>query len=91
MAIEKRKYSRGKRGIRAEFAGDEHSPRVECLVTELSRAGARIVPKTNLKMPKTFLLFLPDRVTRRCITVWQKDREAGIRFRYTLSVDPAKE
>jgi len=91
MVAEKRKHIRRKTVTRATFAADEHSTRVDCLVTDMSQTGARIFTKTKQEMPKNFLLFLATRVMRRCATIWQKDRETGVRFRYPLSVDRAKE
>ena len=91
MVAEKRKHIRRKIVTRATFAANEHSARVDCLVTDMSQTGARIFAKTKQEMPKNFLLFLATRVMRRCATIWQKDREAGVHFRYPLSVDRAKE
>ena len=85
MAFEKRKYVRRKIGTHAMMAASERSSRVECLVADMSQTGARIFTKTKLEMPENFLLFLSPRVTRRCSTVWQKDREMGVRFRYPLA------
>jgi hypothetical protein len=90
MASEKRKHVRRKIGVRAMLAATERSTRFECLVTDKSQMGARIITKTKVEMPQSFLLFLSPRVTRRCATIWQRGEQLGVRFRYPLAtnVDP---
>jgi PilZ domain-containing protein len=90
MTAEKRKHVRRKTGVRGMIAATERAARFECLVTDMSQTGARIITKTKVEMPESFLLFLLPRGTRRCTTIWQRGEQLGVRFRYPLAtnVDP---
>lgn len=54
----------------------------ECTVLDVSASGARVLLKHDMKAPPNFTLHMERRgsVTRRCQTVWQTEKEVGVRF-----------
>lgn len=54
----------------------------ECTVLDVSVGGARLMLKQQTEVPLQFTLFMSrgGSVQRRCQTVWQTEKEAGVRF-----------
>jgi PilZ domain-containing protein len=86
MAGEQRKSARRRVQCRASLAKNEQAPRQDCIVYDISHAGARILIDREVELPSDFLLLLSRNVTRRCKLVWRKERQVGVRFR-AVSID----
>lgn len=53
---------------------------VECLVLDISQAGARLRPTDVLSCPNRFRLRGPDGAAYHCEVIWRDDQEIGVRF-----------
>ena len=81
MARDQRRAVRRRIQCRASLARNEQAPRQDCIVYDLSRAGARILIDPAIELPPEFILLLSRNVSRRCKLVWRKERQVGVRFR----------
>jgi hypothetical protein len=81
MARDQRKAVRRRVQYRATLAPSEREPQQDCIVFDISHAGARILIDPAVELPPEFLLMLFRNISRRCRLVWRKERQVGVKFR----------
>jgi hypothetical protein len=89
-AYEKRKGLRRALGYHASIVHTEDGSHLaDCVVVDLSEAGARLQVKPEIDVPKRFILMLARvaKVLRRCEIVWRRGPEMGVHF---LAAPPRK-
>ncbi len=59
---------------------------IDCVIRNLSDAGALLEFSGSLAVPDTFFLIIkPELVNRACKVAWRAERRIGVRFTRTLS------
>lgn len=55
---------------------------VSCILLNISKVGAMLSLEDDFDLPPTFILDLSGNilVERQCELIWQKEREAGVKF-----------
>ncbi|HLW92140.1 MAG TPA: PilZ domain-containing protein [Roseiarcus sp.] len=80
-AREKRSDNRKRTFLPARISFREGSLSVECTVTQLSPAGARLIIPESVALPDRFDFSIPQRsLNCRARLIWRKDEEAGVEF-----------
>lgn len=78
--MERRSEPRQRTFLGASIARDR-APDVDCIVRNMSRAGACLELQGPAVLPDEFsLLIRPAGVRRACRLVWQKAQRSGVRF-----------
>jgi hypothetical protein len=80
---DKRKARRQQLSHAASIARLENAERIaDCVVSDMSAGGARLVVKQPADIPKEFVLLLTEsgNVVRRCQVVWSRQNHLGVRF-----------
>jgi hypothetical protein len=54
----------------------------ECTILDVSSSGARVLLEHDMDAPTKFTIYMARRgsVQRHCQTVWQAEKEVGVRF-----------
>ena len=80
---EKRRESRRRvfRGATISFRG--HSAAIDCVIRDISSAGARLAVESAIGVPDRFYLVVEGEPVRACRIVWRRARLLGVEF-----VDP---
>ena len=63
-----------------------------CVMTDISRTGARLETKAASTLPDNFVLLLSTmaQVQRQCLIVWRTERAVGVEFVPDDSTPPVK-
>lgn len=64
----------------AKIVFSEHSATLNCVVRDLSEAGARLAFPSPYGIPETFDLVIPSAPVRPCRVAWRKGSEVGVIF-----------
>jgi PilZ domain len=57
------------------------APAIDCVIRNLSEAGAQLVVQTPVGIPDEFTLLIKPELTKRaCRVVWRKADKIGVRF-----------
>lgn len=79
--MERRRYPRGKSFYGAVITFNARKSTSDCIVRNLSPAGAKIVMTGTVLVPDSFDLGIPRKETRfRAHLVWRNSDEAGVAF-----------
>jgi hypothetical protein len=77
---EQRKSVRVKIQCRAALKTGAAAPQVECMVSDISQTGAKILIDSTVQLPPEFTLLLSHNVKRQCQIIWRTDQQVGVRF-----------
>jgi len=80
MTREQRKSVRVKIQCRASLKSGEPEPPLDCMVSDISQTGARILIDASVNLPPEFTLLLSQNVKRQCKIVWRSEKQVGVRF-----------
>ena len=58
----------------------EPEPPLDCMVSDISQTGARILIDASVNLPPEFTLLLSQNVKRQCKIVWRSEKQVGVRF-----------
>lgn len=77
---EQRKSVRVKIQCRAALKTAAAAPQLDCVVSDISQTGAKIIVDSAAQLPAEFTLLLSHNVKRQCEVVWRSDKQVGVRF-----------
>jgi mitochondrial fission protein ELM1 len=77
---EQRKSVRVKVQCQAAMKTAEASPQVDCIVSDISQTGAKILIDPSVQLPQEFTLLLSQNVKRHCKVIWRNEKQIGVRF-----------
>ena len=82
MPSERRKTPRQDMQWKALIVGDGGSVVGECMVVNVSAAGARLLLPPSMEVPDSFALILATigGVRRKCEVTWRSDESVGVKF-----------
>jgi hypothetical protein len=87
--MEKRIHRRRKTMKHGWLVLEPGSPKIDCIVWELSSAGARIWRPYWVSLPKHFELIVPGAPAAMVQLRWQMGQEAGVQFVESAQVPSA--
>ena len=79
---DKRMYARKQVGVRAQISIDAGSPPFDCMLSDVSVGGAKIVSYQPKAIPDRFTLLLSANgsVKRECKVAWRRGRILGVQW-----------
>jgi hypothetical protein len=82
MMLNQRKLPRRQVHIPAKLVVSPRGPLRDCMILNISDAGARLEMPTTQDLPEEFTMLLAPRghATRRCRVVWRTDGQMGVMF-----------
>jgi PilZ domain len=82
MDGEKRKDHRQPLKYPAKIDLGDDSPHIQCLLTDVSASGARVIVESPDKIPERFTLLLAAEhgTQRRCKVKWREENQLGLVF-----------
>jgi hypothetical protein len=86
--LQRRKFSRTRISKRSRiFLSPDHSL-LDCLVIDISVAGARLESPAREPIPDTFELTFDAIIMRPCRVAWRSSSELGVAFTNVIQSDP---
>jgi hypothetical protein len=87
MRKDNRKKIRRAMHYTARIDLNDGTPRLGCLVSDISESGARLQMDGAQELPETFNLLLSGRggIHRQCRVVWRSENQIGVQFEKTPS------
>jgi hypothetical protein len=79
--MDKRKHARAVTSYSAKIANRDDQPPIECTVTDLSQAGARLLLVSG-NVPDEFRISIDNGLRRLCRVVWRRGTEVGVAFQH---------
>ena len=80
MPADKRKRTRKPEFYRGQIDPGRGAEKAKCNVTDLSKAGAKLLLQSPSKLPASFTLVLPDSAKHLCRVIWRAEDEVGVEF-----------
>jgi hypothetical protein len=79
--VERRKFHRARTLLGARIAFGRNFLTMDCVIRDMSPAGARLRLPSTVGVPAAFQLLLDrDRCQRPCKVVWRSETELGVAF-----------